>query len=443
MSCMCREYAEDNKPVCVVCNEKCWPYIGHRAELDPVCEPCRVNIISGNTTELLVRDVTGCAICSKYCSQKFVTYWASDLESLFIGEHCIEKLKAPIPELSEERIKLKNEKVKKLVELVANSVSKVNDVEMLRLQFGDKVAAETRYENESTDDSNEMKLSTNTSQFDNDKDLSIPPAIWDEPLPRVAVKELCQVNGSYRIFGSNMSLPFTTITTSDECSATNTVEDEEPTTYDMLVPIVGKKKTQKTIKNDLGILENNFKPGGFPLTASSLVSCAQKLASQTKPRRSTSTKENTNSMKRLRIEGGGSIFTEVPKAKDSDGVPVIKVKTYKPIPEFVTANVDLKSSSNVNTVKVDGGKYIIKFASYSDVCKATQKKSTTDGNDNHIVIKTRSATQPEIHHIAPPRIAHVIRTQSSVINNRYVKKEKALYIPQSPKKTLTPITVKL
>lgn len=116
MSCVCKWYAERHRPVCIVCNEKCWPYLGHRAELHPVCETCRFNIISGNTTKLRDRDLAGCAICGWQCSEKFVTYWASELESLFIGEHCISKLESPVTQKAVEMANMKEAKVRKLLE---------------------------------------------------------------------------------------------------------------------------------------------------------------------------------------------------------------------------------------------------------------------------------------------------------------------------------------
>ncbi|KAK3869158.1 hypothetical protein Pcinc_025521 [Petrolisthes cinctipes] len=457
MSCVCRKYAEDHKPVCVVCNDKCWPYLGHRAELDPVCEPCRYNIISGNTTKLLVRDVTGCAICSKYCSKKFVTYWASELESLFIGERCIEKLKEPIPEDSEEIIAMKKIKIQKLVDLAVDSVRAPHSVENLRRQFSDARAVETVDENlhrqfsdaravepadESKEDSNHERLSTSIPQCDNTQEESLPPVEWDEPLQRVSVKCIPgQVNGSYKIFGSNQALPFTTITTNDENDTNSTTENQTPVTYAVLVPKPDNKKdvAERAINNDFGILENNFQLGEFPLRASdAVVSGAPKLATQVKGKRTTTTKKKTKNMKRLRIEGGGQIYKVVSRMKGNE--EEIQLKTTMKSPNFITLNMDSENSSELNTVKEDGGKYIIKFASYDSKSKTTNNKEETDGNDNHIVIKTKSTTsQPKVNNIAPPRIAHVIRTQSSVINNKWATKKKSVCKPHSSKTTENPI----
>lgn len=121
MSCVCKKYAESHRPVCIVCNEKRWPYLGHRAELDPVCETCRFNITSGNTTKLRDRDLAGCAICGCQCSEKFVTYWASELESLFIGENCLGKLESPASKKAAMVATMKQAKVKKFVETAMTS----------------------------------------------------------------------------------------------------------------------------------------------------------------------------------------------------------------------------------------------------------------------------------------------------------------------------------
>ncbi|KAK4292741.1 hypothetical protein Pmani_034503 [Petrolisthes manimaculis] len=441
MSCVCRKYAEDHKPVCVVCNDKCWPYLGHRAELDPVCEPCRYNIISGNTTKLLVRDVMNCAICSNYCSKKFVTYWASELESLFIGERCIEMLKEPIPEDSEEIIAMKKIKIQKLVDLAVDSVRAPHSVENLRRQFNDGRAFETVNENESKEDSNHDRLSTSIPQCDNTQEESLPPVEWDEPLQRVSVKCIpSPVNGSYKIFGSNQALPFTTITTNDENDTNDTTENQTPVTYAVLIPKPDNKKdvAERAINNDYGILENNFQPGEFPLRASpAVVSGARKFATRVEGKRTTTTKKKTKNMKRLRIESGGQIYKVVSKMKGNEEEKQVKTTTKSP--NFITLNMGSENSSVLNTVKEDGGKYIIKFASY-DIKSKTNNKEETDGNDNHIVIKTKSTTsQPEVNNIAPPRIAHVIRTQSSVINNKWATKKKSICKPNSSKTTENPI----
>lgn len=123
MSSVCEDYAHKHKPICIVCDEREWPYKGHRYDMEPVCESCHLNITSGNTTKLAQRDVIVCAICGLHCANKYVTYWASEMESLFIGESCIKKLKNPKPKLSEEFASLKASKLKTFIETTLPSVT--------------------------------------------------------------------------------------------------------------------------------------------------------------------------------------------------------------------------------------------------------------------------------------------------------------------------------
>lgn len=123
MSSVCENYANKHRPVCIICNKRKWSYKGQGCQMDPVCELCCLNIIIDETTTLVHRDVAVCVICGLHCSDKYVTYWASKMESLFIGETCIKKLKKPKLKLSNESVELKAAKLKSFIETAVSSVT--------------------------------------------------------------------------------------------------------------------------------------------------------------------------------------------------------------------------------------------------------------------------------------------------------------------------------
>ncbi|XP_045626256.1 uncharacterized protein [Procambarus clarkii] len=378
MSCVCKQYSVEHRPVCVVCNEKCWSYLGHRMELNPVCEGCRINIISGNTTKLKNRDLAACAICSYQCSKKCVTYWASELEAVFIGENCIKKLKEPLIHKSISVADAMEAKIRKLIEMAVASEQFSMDLERAQAKnISTSVECLTeshtsnsdKYSSNFTNTVQEAKdkknvMNCNFSQSESEKSM----VKHDLPVPsRVTNGHFIPITGSFRINAGN-PLPFAKLaTTSDTQNPHKTV----PVTS-ISAPAVPKSKV--VIQSDVS---KNFLKADY-------TGICQKIA---------------------------------------EGKLSMKVSPHRPNPKTMCQVISNCTPNNVITEPLPL-KYVLKLNSLTPT-RQEKKDDQKEANASHIIIRTSSnAFQIKRSDVAPPRVALVIKTANNLLMNEIKKKGK-------------------
>lgn len=441
MSCMCKEYAEKHRPFCIVCNEKCWSYIGHRAELNPVCEACRINIISGNTTKLKNREMAACAICSHQCSKKFVTYWASELEALFIGEHCIKKLKDPI---TQEVIKLADAteaNVRRLVEMavVTDQLSK-----NLRIQTCSKSYAAMHLNGTNISNSkgfiisNCGKLKKNQTANHCDKILEKSESVTsvencDLAVPNKAVNgRFIPILGSFRITNCDNPLPFAKLSAiSDNTNTSDTVTfrpiskvdnqdiEQSGVPYSLLLANNSSKIVfRRCLPN---ITENVVSPNTVFKALDSFNETSKSVNKSVPNTDTVHYKENTKYVPEIakmtsstRCESEGNVLSNVSPNR-------LNLQSFWELSSKVVASKVITSSKPVASKVITNSspvKYVVKLLKSSDVQQDTTKDEKNEGNANHIIIKTSSSNSVKKGcQVAPPRIAQVIKTSDDLFTN--------------------------
>lgn len=428
MSSVCENYVQQHKPICIVCNEKEWPYKGHRSELAPVCESCRLNITSGNTTRLVNRDVTGCAICGLHCADKFVTYWASEMESLFIGEGCLEKLKKPELKPSEEVVALKATKLNTLIETSLSSVTVQENSENNHNTPRLAPNILSKYEDTIEKFSSHIQVNDRKRKSVTKDNLSVNSLNQG----KVTKGKFVPVTGSFKILNSNISLPFANLM--PNCLFSDSKESEEKMATEntssvaninasasvvnckdlegqsgaesSLTPKVGGAEVCKTKNTVIKFQENvPHKTYGTTKQYPLIAYCKKivKVDTQQQP-----APEDSNFNLKIITEAGSKSDTNTLSTVSSSQPSVIETPVNS---ESCSSIAVSRAVLNVAT-EAQKPKYVIKYAT------APGAKSS-DGTENvvdreHIVIKTSSGTSFTSSKVKPPRLGKIIKTNKIV-----------------------------
>ncbi|XP_042202942.1 uncharacterized protein LOC121880494 [Homarus americanus] len=416
MSAVCKEYAEEHRPVCIVCNEQRWPFIGHRAELNPVCEPCRVNITSGKTTKLTPRDMAGCAICSSQCSKKFVTYWASEMETLFIGENCIKKLRNPVTKRVITIADNKEHKIRGLVEMAISS-SQISgnlmknpiDNSSSKFVVSLKKCIDTNLNQSSANSVGKKSRENKTSNVRETKTSETKTRF---PVPKkVTDGHFVPITGSFRITNGGNPLPFATLATvADDTTEISQglnggkglFQNGEP--YTLLLPndtsnLLLRSSLPSVAKNAVDNPKTVFRAHESSSVVSECVSDKAPEADTTNYKENTGEEEKiTRIIVSSRPEAGGSVLSSVSPNQ-----------------------LNYKSWFQVNSTKPSPLKYIVKLQNNSvNTVPDESKHQQSETKSNHIIIRTSSSGPQRAKSsvsTSTPRIAKVIKYSNSVFSS--------------------------